>query len=76
MKLGQPIVGYLALLGPLAEGRGGPYSNEHCFFPRTLFPAAGQIPAYEPIELKFGTPLEEAFCSSDAKNLSNRMLTG
>ncbi len=46
------------------------------FFSRTLFPAAGQISANESIELKFGTHLEEDFCSSDTKNLSNRMLTG
>ncbi len=55
---------------------GSPYSNDHYFFSRTLFPAAGQISANEPIELKFGARLEKDFCSSGAKNLSNPMLTG
>ncbi len=45
-------------------------------FLRTLFSAAGQISTNEPIQLKFGTPLEEDFYSSDTKYLSNRKLTG
>ncbi len=46
-------------------------SNYAGFF----LPGAGQISTDEPIELKFGTHLEEGFCSSDTKHLFNRILT-
>ncbi len=64
-----------ALLGPPAEGRGGPYSHEHCFFLSRLFRFRVHFSPNERIETKFGTRKLGTICTSGSKKFSNWMLT-
>ncbi len=62
------------LLGPKAEV--APIVMRAVFCHPYIIGRAGQISTNEPIELKLGTRLADEICSSDAKDFSNRMLTG
>ncbi len=64
-------LGRYGLWGPPAEGRGGPYSHEHCFILSRLFRFRVHFSPNERIKTKFGTRKLGTICSSDTKNFSN-----